>query len=500
MGSAHERFYPWTPRKSLQIRGRGQPTRLQKAAATGANGQWYRAAATRRGDLRVSMGVVGVAIGQVQDAGEGLAGVGLFVAGDEFGRTLGHDAAAAFAPFGAEVDDPIGLFDDIEVVLDDEDGVAEADEALENVEKLADVVEVQAGGGLVEDIERAAGLPLGEFASQLDSLRFASGESSGGLAELHIAEADFHDRSELLLNLRNVFKELQRVSGLHVQNVADGVALETNRERLGVVTAAAADFAGDVHIRKKIHLDAAQAVALTGFTAAALDVEAETPRLVAALARFRKHGEKLADRREDAGIGGGIGTWGAADGRLVNLDNFVYLFGTEELLVGPGRLLRTVEFLREGAVENVIDQSGLARARDTGDHGEQTERNGDVHVFEIVGGGADDLDGFAVGAAPRGRNSDLCSSGKILSSERFGGGGDLRWFALRNEIAAGIASTWSEIHDKIGAADSVLVVFDDEHGVAEIAQLFEGAEQALVVTGVQADRRFVQHVEHAAEA
>jgi len=36
-------------------------------------------------------------------------------------------------------------------------GVAEIDEALQDVEKFSHVVEVQAGGGLVEDVERAAG-------------------------------------------------------------------------------------------------------------------------------------------------------------------------------------------------------------------------------------------------------------------------------------------------------------------------------------------------------
>src|SRR5256885_2394753 len=39
-----------------------------------------------------------------EDAGEGLASVGFFGPGDEFGRALGDDAAAALAAFRAEVD------------------------------------------------------------------------------------------------------------------------------------------------------------------------------------------------------------------------------------------------------------------------------------------------------------------------------------------------------------------------------------------------------------
>src|SRR6266481_3410344 len=83
-------------------------------------------------------------VGDAEDAGEGLASVGLFGAGDEFGGALGDDAAAAFAAFGTEVDNPIGLLDDVEVVLDDEHGVAKIDEALQDVEEFSNIVEMEA--------------------------------------------------------------------------------------------------------------------------------------------------------------------------------------------------------------------------------------------------------------------------------------------------------------------------------------------------------------------
>ena len=62
------------------------------------------------------------------------------------------DAAA-----GAEVDHPVGGLDDVEVVLDHDHGVALLDQAVEHFEQLADVLEVEAGGGLVEDVEGLAG-------------------------------------------------------------------------------------------------------------------------------------------------------------------------------------------------------------------------------------------------------------------------------------------------------------------------------------------------------
>src|SRR5690349_1052831 len=137
---------------------------------------------------------------EIEDTGEDLAGVGFLATGDLLGRTLGDDAAAGFAAFGAEIDDPIGLLDDVKLVLNDEDGVAERDEALENVEQFADVVEMQTGGRLIEDVEGAAGLAFRKLAGKLDALGFATRECGGGLTERHVAETDLDKRGKLLLN------------------------------------------------------------------------------------------------------------------------------------------------------------------------------------------------------------------------------------------------------------------------------------------------------------
>ena len=62
------------------------------------------------------------------------------------------------------------------------------------------------------------------------------------------------------------------------------------------------------------------------------------------------------------------------------------------------------------------------------------------------------------------------------------------------------AGAGADVEHVIGGADGVLVVLDHDHGVAEVAQALEGFEQAGIVALVQADRRFVQHIEHAGEA
>jgi hypothetical protein len=77
-----------------------------------------------------------------------------------FGCAGSDEFPTALARVGAEIDDPVGAFDDVEVVLDDEDAMAGVHEALEDLEQHAHVVEVQAGGRLVEEEEGVFAFPL----------------------------------------------------------------------------------------------------------------------------------------------------------------------------------------------------------------------------------------------------------------------------------------------------------------------------------------------------
>ncbi len=156
--------------------------------------------------------------------GEPFAGVGVEIGGDLFGSSLADDVAASIATFGAEVDDPVGGFDDVEIVLDDDERASAVDELAEGGEELGDVVEVEAGGGLVEDVENAAGLgghgggvdgaDLGEMGGELDALRLSAGERGGGLAEAEVTEADLVEDGELF--------EEAGLAGEETQSFLDG--------------------------------------------------------------------------------------------------------------------------------------------------------------------------------------------------------------------------------------------------------------------------------------
>ena len=72
--------------------------------------------------------------------------------------------------------------------------------------------------------------------------------------------------------------------------------------------------------------------------------------------------------------------------------------------------------------------------------------------------------------------------------------------ALRDQPPAARPRARADVEDVVGGADRVLVVFDDDHAVAQVAQLAHGGDEPVVVALVQADARLVQHVKHPRQA
>lgn len=77
-----------------------------------------------------------------------------------FGNLLwraGHeDGSTVATAFGPHVDDVVGQFNHVEVMLNDNDRVASVNKALQHLHQDSDVLEVKSCGGLIEDVERSA--------------------------------------------------------------------------------------------------------------------------------------------------------------------------------------------------------------------------------------------------------------------------------------------------------------------------------------------------------
>ena len=118
-----------------------------------------------------------------------MACVGFFVFDELLRTAAADDRSAVVAAFGTEVDDIVGGFDHVEIMLDDENGVAVIDEAVEDVQQTGDIGAVQTCGGFIQDLDGIAGTAAGKLRGQFNALGFAAAERCGALSEFDIAES-----------------------------------------------------------------------------------------------------------------------------------------------------------------------------------------------------------------------------------------------------------------------------------------------------------------------
>ncbi len=81
----------------------------------------------------------------------------------------------ASPPSGPHFDQPVGGADHIEVVFDDQQRMPARGELAEGAHQLRDVLEVQSGGGFVEDQQLPQrGFGVGQMAGEFQALRFTA--------------------------------------------------------------------------------------------------------------------------------------------------------------------------------------------------------------------------------------------------------------------------------------------------------------------------------------
>ena len=172
---------------------------------------------------------------------------------------------------GAELDDPVGGVDDLDLVLDHHHRVAVGGQHLDGRAQPLDVARVQADRRLVEHVEHA-GCVGADRRGQLEALPFPGRQRAPGPVELQVAEAQLEQRVEHLQALlhqavrhaREFLRgqpghaldeaaQLRQVQRADLRQVA---AVEGAAQRFRVQPGAVADRAG-AHLEEALHLPAA---------------------------------------------------------------------------------------------------------------------------------------------------------------------------------------------------------------------------------------------------
>src|SRR5215472_17414889 len=126
-------------------------------------------------------------------------------------RSSLRDHCSAMGPAaGSKINDPVGAFDDFQVMLDHDQSVPLVAQLHQDLEQNMDIGEVEACRRFVQNVDGAAGGLLRQFCRELYSLGFAPGELRARLAYFQITQADVNQRRELIVNRRDVAEKANR--------------------------------------------------------------------------------------------------------------------------------------------------------------------------------------------------------------------------------------------------------------------------------------------------
>lgn len=420
-----------------------------------------------------------------------------------FGNPLGfsreNERSSGIPAFRTDVDEVVGVGDDVEVVFDGDDGIPFLDEAVQDVEELGDVGEMESGRRFVQNIEGFRSRTFREVERELDALGFASGKGRCRLSEGNVSETDVDEHLEHPRDSGKRRKEREGFLAGHRKHFGNGFPFEFHFERFGIVPASLAGFAFDVDVGKEVHFDLLHSRAFAYFATPPLGVEGEPPRSVSAFFRFEGGGEHLPYVGEKPSVGGDVGVGRASDGRLVDDDGLVQVVHSPDFpafsRIGKGVLPETPKHPVGKDIHYERRFSGTRNARD---RRKDSEGNFYVEVFQIVLACAEDFDVSRRSPVPLGKTYALApreiGSGLAIGRQYFVEGSG------KHDLAPVLSGARTDVDDMVGGFHDVFVVFDDDDGIADFGELFQIGDEKVVIAGMEAYGRLVQDVDDAFQA
>src|ERR1700730_11312701 len=100
----------------------------------------------------------------------------MLIARHLLGSSCGDDLTAHVAAFWPHVDEPVRGLDYIEIVLDHQKRSARFQQFAKRRKQLGDIVKMQAGSGLIENVKYASVVAAGQMRRKFEPLRFSAGK------------------------------------------------------------------------------------------------------------------------------------------------------------------------------------------------------------------------------------------------------------------------------------------------------------------------------------
>src|SRR6185437_16702946 len=144
-------------------------------------------------------------------------------------------------------------------------------------------------------------------------------------------------------------------------------------------------------------------------------------------------------------------------------------------------------------IKGLVDERRLAAAADAGDDDELAKREFHVDIFEVIALGAFKLEKFTVALSP------FFGDGNApMAIEVFGGESvefeNIGRASLGHHPSTMEAGLGTDVDEIVGCQHDIFVVLDDEHAVADVPQILECLDQAMVIALMEADTGLVEDI------
>ena len=185
------------------------------------------------------------------EGGRALSGGEYTVMGDRIvAATL---LSAAVSAFRSDINDVIRRFDHIQIVLDHHHRISALCQSVQNLHQFVHICKMQSCGGFVQNIDRPARTLSGKFRGKLHTLSLSAGKLRGRLSQFNIRKPHVIQRFYLSADARHILKKSKRFLHRHIQHVKNTFPFIFYIQCFPVVAFSAADLAGYIYIRQKMH-------------------------------------------------------------------------------------------------------------------------------------------------------------------------------------------------------------------------------------------------------
>ena len=159
----------------------------------------------------------------------------------------------------------------------------------------------------------------------------------------------------------------------------------------------------------------------------------------------------------------------------------------------PGVSVALPKWRSQRRRQHVLDQAGLAGARNAGDAHQPLQRKLHRQVLQVVLARAfQDEARRGVGHGPLEAHAHMLARAQVGAGQRVGIAQVLRG-AVEHDLPAALAGPGPHVDDAVGRQHHRRVVLDHHQRVAGVAQPLHGLGDAVHVARVQADAGLVEH-------